>query len=94
MQWVLGNYEVSIHPLCFLFLAALFSSLRYAQHFEKDALLAFDPLGVEHVKRCNQAEAEFWKKNEGYQTKPSDQLLQFDCGGQVGHSLICPFLRT
>jgi L-galactono-1,4-lactone dehydrogenase len=49
----------------------------------RDALLAFDPLSVKHVKRCNRAEAEFWSKNEGYQTKPSDQLLQFDCGGQV-----------
>lgn len=49
----------------------------------RDALLAFDPLNIEHVKRCNQAEAEFWKNNEGYQTKPSDKLLQFDCGGQV-----------
>ena len=48
-----------------------------------DSLLAFDPLDVEHVKRCNQAEADFWKRNEGYQTKPSDKLLQFDCGGQV-----------
>jgi hypothetical protein len=51
-----------------------------------DALLAFNPLDVNHVKRCNQAEAEFWRKNEGYQTKPSDQLLQFDCGGQVRYS--------
>jgi L-galactono-1,4-lactone dehydrogenase len=49
----------------------------------RDALLAIDPLNVKHVKQCNQAEAEFWKRSEGYQTKPSDQLLQFDCGGQV-----------
>lgn len=49
----------------------------------RDALLAVDPLGVEHVKRCNEAEAEFWRRSEGYQTKPSDELLQFDCGGQV-----------
>lgn len=53
----------------------------------RDALLAFDPLNIEHVKRCNQAEADFWTKNEGYQTKPSDQLLQFDCGGQVRWSI-------
>ena len=49
----------------------------------RDALLAFDPLSMEHVKRVNKAEAEFWRRSEGYQTKPSDQLLQFDCGGQV-----------
>ena len=48
-----------------------------------DALLAVDPLNLAHVKRCNEAEAEFWRRSEGYQTKPSDQLLQFDCGGQV-----------
>ena len=49
----------------------------------RDALLAFDPLNMELVKRVNKAEAEFWRRSEGYQTKPSDQLLQFDCGGQV-----------
>ena len=48
----------------------------------RDAIVAYNPLDVDHVKRCNQAEAEFWKRSEGYQTKPSDQLLQFDCGGQ------------
>lgn len=49
----------------------------------RDALLAVNPLDVEHVRRCNEAEAEFWRRSEGYQTKPSDKLLQFDCGGQV-----------
>jgi L-galactono-1,4-lactone dehydrogenase len=49
----------------------------------RDALLAIDPLNIEHVKKVNAAEAEFWKRNSGYQVKPSDQLLQFDCGGQV-----------
>lgn len=49
----------------------------------RDAMLAINPLDVEHVKRCNEAEAEFWRRSEGYQLKPSDELLQFDCGGQV-----------
>ena len=49
-----------------------------------DAMLSFNPLDMDHVKQCNQVEAEFWRKNEGYQTKNSDKLLQFDCGGQVG----------
>jgi len=49
----------------------------------RDAFQAVNPLDVEHVKRCNKAEADFWRRSEGYQTKPSDQLLQFDCGGQV-----------
>jgi L-galactono-1,4-lactone dehydrogenase len=48
----------------------------------RDALLAIAPLDVQHVKLVNQAEAAFWKRCTGYQTKPSDQLLQFDCGGQ------------
>ena len=53
----------------------------------RDALLAFDPLSMDHVKRVNKAEAEFWRRSEGYQTKPSDQLLQFDCGGQVRYNI-------
>eukprot|EP00521_Asterionellopsis_glacialis_P013703 CAMPEP_0195298530 /NCGR_PEP_ID=MMETSP0707-20130614/23665_1 /TAXON_ID=33640 /ORGANISM="Asterionellopsis glacialis, Strain CCMP134" /LENGTH=638 /DNA_ID=CAMNT_0040360675 /DNA_START=38 /DNA_END=1954 /DNA_ORIENTATION=+ len=48
----------------------------------RDALLAIDSLNPDHIKRVNKAEAEFWRRSEGYQTKPSDQLLQFDCGGQ------------
>jgi L-galactono-1,4-lactone dehydrogenase len=48
----------------------------------RDALLAVNPLDVDHVRRCNEAEAEFWRCSEGYQIRPSDELLQFDCGGQ------------
>jgi L-galactono-1,4-lactone dehydrogenase len=55
----------------------------------RDALLAVDPLNLEHVKKCNQAEAEFWKRSEGYQVKPSDELLQFDCGGQQWVYEVC-----
>jgi len=55
----------------------------------RDALLAFAPLDVEHVKRCNSAEAEFWKNSEGYQIRPSDELLQFDCGGQQWVYEVC-----
>jgi L-galactono-1,4-lactone dehydrogenase len=54
----------------------------------RDALLALDPLDIDHVKRCNKAEAQFWAKSEGYQIKPSEQLLQFDCGGQVRRGCI------
>ena len=50
----------------------------------RDQLIAYDPLNEAHIRRVNQAEAEFWRRSEGYQIKPSDQLLQFDCGGQVG----------
>jgi L-galactono-1,4-lactone dehydrogenase len=50
----------------------------------RDQLIAHDPLNETHIRRVNKAEAEFWRRSEGYQIKPSDQLLQFDCGGQVG----------
>lgn len=59
------------------------------RYFFTDALLAFAPLDVEHVKRCNSAEAEFWKNSEGYQIRPSDELLQFDCGGQQWVYEVC-----
>jgi L-galactono-1,4-lactone dehydrogenase len=58
----------------------------------RDALLAVDPLNVDHVKRCNEAEAEFWRKSEGFTVKPSDELLQFDCGGQVRDSSSSSFV--
>lgn len=48
----------------------------------RDALISFAPLDKDHIKRVNKVEAEFWRCSEGWQTKPSDQLLQFDCGGQ------------
>mmetsp|Transcript_2582 Transcript_2582/g.4841 ORF Transcript_2582/g.4841 Transcript_2582/m.4841 type:complete len:594 (-) Transcript_2582:2972-4753(-) len=55
----------------------------------RDSLLAFHPLSGEHVKTVNQAEAEFWKLNQGYQIRPSDELLQFDCGGQQWVFEVC-----
>jgi len=55
----------------------------------RDALIAIDPLGVDHMKVVNRAEAEFWKKSEGYRVKPSDELLQFDCGGQQWVYEVC-----
>jgi L-galactono-1,4-lactone dehydrogenase len=55
----------------------------------RDMLLAYDPLNVEHVKRCNQAEAEYWHRAAGTQIRPSDHLLQFDCGGQQWVHEVC-----
>jgi L-galactono-1,4-lactone dehydrogenase len=55
----------------------------------RDKLLSFGPLNSDVVKRVNQAEALFWRNNEGYQLKPSDQLLQFDCGGQQWVFEVC-----
>ena len=45
-------------------------------------LLEEKSLDVNHIKRVNKAEAEFWKRSEGYRIGYSDEILQFDCGGQ------------
>lgn len=55
----------------------------------RDKLLALDPLNVEHVMKVNQAEAEFWRKSEGYRVGWSDEILGFDCGGQQWVSETC-----
>ena len=39
-------------------------------------------LNVDHVKKVNAAEAEFWKRSHGTRVDWSDQILGFDCGGQ------------
>ncbi|KAI5318053.1 hypothetical protein L3X38_037761 [Prunus dulcis] len=49
----------------------------------RDKLLALDPLDKDHVVKVNQAEAEFWRKSEGYRVGWSDEILGFDCGGQT-----------
>ena len=48
----------------------------------RDKLIAHAPLDREHIVAINQAEAEFWKRSEGYALGPSDTRLQFECGGQ------------
>lgn len=55
----------------------------------RDKLLALDPLNKNHVLKVNQAEAEFWKKSEGYRVGWSDEILGFDCGGQQWVSETC-----
>ncbi|KAB2608343.1 L-galactono-1,4-lactone dehydrogenase [Pyrus ussuriensis x Pyrus communis] len=55
----------------------------------RDKLLALDPLNKDHVVKVNQAEAEFWKKSEGYRVGWSDEILGFDCGGQQWVSETC-----
>ncbi|KAG8372054.1 hypothetical protein BUALT_Bualt12G0026700 [Buddleja alternifolia] len=55
----------------------------------RDKLLALDPLNKEHIVRVNQAEAEFWRKSEGYRVGWSDEILGFDCGGQQWVSETC-----
>ncbi|XP_058090091.1 L-galactono-1,4-lactone dehydrogenase, mitochondrial [Magnolia sinica] len=55
----------------------------------RDKLLALDPLNKEHVIKVNQAEAEYWRKSEGYRVGWSDEILGFDCGGQQWVSETC-----
>ncbi|KAF3442490.1 hypothetical protein FNV43_RR16406 [Rhamnella rubrinervis] len=55
----------------------------------RDKLLALDPLNKDHVIKVNEAEAEFWRKSEGYRVGWSDEILGFDCGGQQWVSEIC-----
>ncbi|TVU50823.1 hypothetical protein EJB05_02214, partial [Eragrostis curvula] len=43
----------------------------------------------DHVVRINKAEAEYWKKSEGYRMGWSDEILGFDCGGQQWVSENC-----
>ncbi|KAF5750266.1 L-galactono-1 4-lactone dehydrogenase mitochondrial-like isoform X1 [Tripterygium wilfordii] len=55
----------------------------------RDKLIALDPLNKDHIIKINQAEAEFWRKSEGYRVGWSDEILGFDCGGQQWVSEIC-----
>ncbi|VFQ71712.1 unnamed protein product [Cuscuta campestris] len=55
----------------------------------REKLLALDPLNTEHVKKINLAEAEFWRKSEGYRVGLSDEILGFDCGGHQWVSETC-----
>ncbi|XP_068658486.1 L-galactono-1,4-lactone dehydrogenase 2, mitochondrial [Aristolochia californica] len=55
----------------------------------RDRLLALDPLNKDHVIKVNLAEADYWRKSEGYRVGWSDEILGFDCGGQQWVSEIC-----
>mmetsp|Transcript_627 Transcript_627/g.1021 ORF Transcript_627/g.1021 Transcript_627/m.1021 type:complete len:387 (+) Transcript_627:1071-2231(+) len=56
----------------------------------RDVILASgNMLDPDHIKRCNKAESEFWAKAQGIDIAPSDQKLQFDCGGQQWVYEVC-----
>ncbi|KAK8688992.1 hypothetical protein V6N13_087723 [Hibiscus sabdariffa] len=55
----------------------------------RDKLLSLDPLSKDHVVKVNHAEAEIWRKSEGYRVGWSDEILGFDCGGQQWVSETC-----
>ena len=48
----------------------------------RDALLAINPLDLDHVKSINRAEAEFWRRSCGTHVGDSSTKLNFECGGQ------------
>ncbi|EIE19735.1 L-galactono-1,4-lactone dehydrogenase-like protein [Coccomyxa subellipsoidea C-169] len=48
----------------------------------RDRLIAHKPLDRDWIARINQAEAEYWKRSEGYRVGWSDEILGFDCGGE------------
>ena len=48
----------------------------------RDALLAVKPLDLDHVKKINRAEAEFWRRSQGTHVGDSSTKLNFECGGQ------------
>lgn len=48
----------------------------------REELLMLDPLNTEWVKKVNVAEVAFWRMSQGVRIDWSDQILQFDCGGQ------------
>ena len=56
----------------------------------RDAILAFgNMLDPTHIRECNKAEVGFWTKAQGLDIAPSDQKLQFDCGGQQWVYEVC-----
>jgi len=48
----------------------------------REDLLNMDPLNPSHVKRVNEAEAEFWKLSTGERIADSTEILGFECGGR------------
>lgn len=48
----------------------------------RDEIIAADPLNLEHIKKLNGIELEFWKRSQGVRVDDSDRVLSFDCGGQ------------
>jgi len=47
----------------------------------RDELIALDPINVEHIKKVNNVESLFWKRNQEIRVNTSDQILGMDCGG-------------
>lgn len=56
----------------------------------RDVLLASgNMLDPDHIKKVNRAEKEFWFRAQGLDIAPSEQKLQFDCGGQQWVYEVC-----
>jgi len=48
----------------------------------RDALIALSPLDKSHIIEVNRAEADYWRRAQGFRVDWSDKLLGFECGGQ------------
>lgn len=57
----------------------------------RDEALAHNPLDLNHVKRVNEAEAEYWKEmsSSGSRLGDSTDILGFDCGGEQWVYEVC-----
>lgn len=56
----------------------------------RDVVLASgNMLDPDHIRRVNRAEREFWDMSQGIEIAPSDEKLQFDCGGQQWVNEVC-----
>eukprot|EP00939_MAST-03C_sp_MAST-3C-sp1_P001413 g1413.t1 len=48
----------------------------------RERILEKDPLSVTHVRKLNEAEAEYWKRSSGERVADSTDILGFECGGE------------
>ncbi len=56
----------------------------------RDLILAHgNMLDPDHIKKCNKAERKFWVNAQGLDLAPSEQKLNFDCGGQQWVYEVC-----
>jgi L-galactono-1,4-lactone dehydrogenase len=63
---------------------------RYSFADLRDQILAAAPLDLDHVRACNLAEAEFWRRTQGVTNiNSSDRVLGFECGGHQWVSEVC-----
>ena len=53
----------------------------------RDAILSADPLSVRHVAAAAAAEAQFWRRSQGWRLGDNESILGFECGGEQARRL-------